>query len=468
MSDLSQGIGGFRFTKYQLDYLADGSPRIITNKARRIGMTEVAAFKRAQRAAGIVLLPGRPFERARPVPQNIFSAGKAQAKAALARVVKWLRVLEVAFGKQLIKDDGLEVVRMRSGVEVRAFSSSSRTFRGFEGDILLDEFAYVPKEREVWKAVSPAAGRNLRNPHGYQIEIISTPNGDDDLFHELCTHPKHAERFSRHEIGLPSAIADGFRVLSDEGVALTAEDIRIDVGDDDLYAQEYLCSFLASSQRYIPREVWEAACYDPERERPEGVDGGVFGGMDVAAGGHESVIVDLERTGDVLYQLATADRRRIVDWDAQEAWAAAGMTRRRRFAIDATGPGSQFGQRFEHRFEGVAEAVKFTLQSKEAIATGLKLALSRKKLRPLASDPDLMRDVLMIRRIVTEAGNVRYDAAQTQEGGAKRHADGAWALALAVYAAGGAAAEPVTRTRIAAPPSSGIAGPRARRGAMWR
>ncbi len=461
-------LGGFKFTGYQLAYLADTSPRVVVNKSRRIGFSEVACFKRACRFAGVSIIPGQPIRTFPPVPQNIFSASKPQAIALLERVVRWVRVLELMFGGRLSiipsEDAGREIVRGRRGISMQAFSTNSRTSRGGEGDALLDEFANVMRQEEVWKAVKPLADRTLKSPRGYQIDVISTPLGDDNLFYRFCEDPRFADQWSRHTVDINRAIAEGFAVTNDDGQPVTADDLRRETVDESLFAQEYLCSFMASSQRYIDRETWEAACYGADTDQPEGRGSGIFGGMDIGAGGHESVIVDLERNGDTLWQLAEADRRRERDWDAQERWVADGMKRRSRFAVDASGIGDQFGQRLEATFPGVAESVKFTLQSKEELATGLKLALARKKLRPMADDTRLMRDVLSLRRTITAVGNVRYDADETKHA----HADGAWALALAVYAAGGATREPYKGAKAKVREPSGIAGPRHKRGDVLR
>lgn len=463
-------IGGFKFTGYQLAYLADPSPRIVVNKSRRIGFSEAACFKRACRAAGVVIRPGEPIRKVAPVPQNIFSASKPQAIALLERVVRWVRVIEMMFGGagSIIVGDGREIVRLRDAVAMRAFSTNSRTSVSFEGDVLLDEFANVTRPDALWAAVKPLADRTLKSPHGYQIDVISTPLGDDNLFYRFCRDDKFKDQWSRHEVDIHRAIREGFTVLNDDGTPTTAEDLRRETVDEALFAQEYECSFLASSQRYIPAALYDACVWDPETHEIKGDHGSTFGGMDLAAGGHESVIIDLDERGDVLYQLTEADRKRETDWDAQEAWVAEGMPRRRRLAVDSTSIGDQFGQRLANKYSGQVEAVKFTLQTKETLATGLRLKLERRKLRPLATDGKLRRDVLSLRRTITDAGNVRYDAPQRQESGRKTHADGAWALALAVYAEGGAAAEPMTHASPTKARRSDIAGPRHRRGDVLR
>lgn len=456
-----------KWTRYQLRYLADRATRKIVNKSRRIGFSEAVCFESACRAAGVEMLPGLPVRIVTPVPQNIFSASKPQAIDLLARVVRHLRVLEIGMGR-IIAEEGKEIVRLRSGIMLRAFSTNARSARGGEGDVVLDEFANVMRQEDVWRAVKPLADRTLRNPNGYHVRIISTPLGDDNLFYRLCEGPAEMRSgWSYHKVDIHSAIADGFEVRNDDGSVVTADDLRAESADPDLFAQEYECNFMASSARYIARDIWDAACYDDSDHAamPRGLGAGIFAGMDVGAGGHESVIVDLERNSNgALWQIAHADRRREPDWSAQEEWVSQGMQRRQRIAVDASGIGAQFGQRLEHRFPGQAESVKFTLQSKEQLATGLKLGLSRKVVRPMASDVRLMRDVLAVKRVITDVGNVRYDA----EAKKHSHADGAWALALAVYAGGGAAREATLATRLATPDASGITGPRYRRGEAFR
>jgi phage FluMu gp28-like protein len=470
-----------RLQPFQVRWLADTSPFKVMNKARRLGASEVACLERALRGSGIEMLPGQapriydpknvsPNLRnldLSPVPQNIFSASATQAKDLLARCQPHVFVANEIRGGGLIRDFGKEVVTLNVAgeiIQMRAFSSNSATARSFFGDVLLDEYAHVMRAAKLMAAVKAIAGGTKRRPHGYRLAVVSTPLGDDNEFFEICEgKAAKDEGWSYHKVTIHDAMRDGFVVLDPRTMKpITVEQLRAQYGD--AFSQEFECDFVAASQRYIERTLWEAATYDDESDQPEGRGSGVFGGMDIGAGGHESVIVDLERNGDTLWQLAEADRRRERDWDAQERWVADGMKRRSRFAVDASGIGDQFGQRLEQTYPGLAESVKFTLQSKEELATGLKLALARKKLRPMAEDTRLMRDVLSLRRTITAVGNVRYDADETK----RAHADGAWALALAVYAAGGATREPYRGAKAKTREPSGIAGPRHKRGEALR
>src|SRR5439155_870801 len=62
------------------------------------------------------------------------------------------------------------------------------------------------------------------------------------------------------------------------------------------------------------------------------------------------------------------------------------MRQLRRACLDATGMGIQLAERARERFEWKVEPITFTVQTKEALATGLKMDLENRHLR-LVDDP---------------------------------------------------------------------------------
>jgi phage FluMu gp28-like protein len=103
-----------------------------------------------------------------------------------------------------------------------------------------------------------------------------------------------------------------------------------------------------------------------------------------------------------------------------------------RVAVDATGMGSFPAKAARRKWGPKLEPVTFTAKVKEDLATSLYQTLTDQTLWLPRDDNELRDDLCTIRRIVTTAGNVRFDAPRT----AKGHADSAWALMLADHARG--------------------------------
>lgn len=424
---------------YQKRWLADQSRQKLCLKSRRIGISEVASLECATRAMGINLTTG---DQHKPVPQIIVSASHPQAKKFLRRVRTHVQALGMAVDGFTITTDNAYTLGLPNGVEITAFSTNADTIRGEGGDVTLDEFASMPRPKQIWAAVRPIASPTLGNPQGYRIRIIGTPLGDDNMFYEFCRADKHKGRFSLHEISIYDAVKDGFPI--------DPEEEREEVGDDEMFAQEYELSFLSAAMRYIEAELYDSATYE-RGEAPAG-RATQYAGMDVARTKHNSAIVLANLLEATLWHTST-DARKGASWDEQEAWAdeyfKVGVAR---MSVDATSIGNQFAERMEKAFgKARVESVQFTAKVKEELFTGLKLALSTKRFRPLADDVDLRRDVLSMRRRVTDAANVLYDIPETKMG----HGDRGIAAALCVRAAGGQASKQWSESSLRSRPDDG-------------
>ena len=414
---------------YQLAWIADKSPQKAAAKARRIGFSEATALEIACNAVGLDLVRGELCEAC---DENIISASHSQAKDLLKKALVHVKALGLAAAGALVAGDNASVVRLANGREIRALSSNPRTIRGYSGNVTLDEFAHVPKQKDVWAAAGPIAKPTLGRRRGYQMRVISSPNGDGDVFHEIV-HGKRASKFSVHVVDVHTASQQGFPLsVQRDGVWVpgTVEDLREEIGDPDAFAQEYECSFLSASTRYISAELWDACSYHFS-DLPDG-PAILYGGMDVARHRDASAIVRAELKGETLWHRDT-EAERGMPWPQQAAWVDRLIEPCAKLAIDETGIGSQFAEELEARHMGRVERVTFTNMAKEELATGMKLALDRKRFRPRFDDVELRRDVLLLRREVTRLGNIRFDAPRTKSG----HADRAWAAGLCVYASGG-------------------------------
>ena len=82
------------------------------------------------------------------------------------------------------------------------------------------------------------------------------------------------------------------------------------------------------------------------------------------------------------------------------------------------------------KYGAIVEPVQFTAALKERLAPMVKQAFEERSIR-IPDNREVRADINSVKRFVTPAGNVRFDAEHTDRG----HADRFWALALVVNAA---------------------------------
>jgi phage FluMu gp28-like protein len=253
-----------RLYPYQRRWVEDDSRFKIACKARQIGFSFVAAWR----------VVDKRLEK--PGLTLWLSASERQALEGMEHVRRFCRELQVAAVHEENFVEGTLVkqqqVRFPNGSRIVALPANPDTVRGFAGDIVLDEFAFHRDAEAIWRAAFATATR------GYQIEIISTPNGARGKYYELAhaaglvdwesgrapgieqrstDEPKHGARstmrgvFSPHWVSLSLARAEGFVV--------DVEALRAAISDEDAWQQEYCCRFLTQAAHFIPPEMVVAA-----------------------------------------------------------------------------------------------------------------------------------------------------------------------------------------------------------------
>lgn len=425
------------FPAYQARWLADQARLKLWVASRRIGKTFAVSLEEACRAAGIAGIgtDATTYDPKAGVDQHVISASEDQAVAHVAEVGVHLDALSGLVGVRLVDGSPTRTrIALRNGRSVLAFAANPRTIRGSGGDVTIDEAGAVPFASKVWASAKPIADATLKDPRGYRVRLVGTPLGDDNLFSQLALTDAGAQ-WSRHWTTIHDAIADGFPA--------DAAQLRAELGDDEAFGQEYLCEFLSSSSRYLREDVLDACTYHAAELPDFGEPRVSWAGLDVARRHDLSALVEVVSgsggSTEELWSLAP-DVRRGLAWAAQANWIAPVAQRVHKLAIDATGVGQAFAEALEATHGSKIEQVVFTMPSKEGLVTGLRLALEQKRLR-IPADSELRRDLLSIRKRILPSGNTVFDAERTVTGS---HADRAWALALAVHAAGsGASRGPV-------------------------
>lgn len=309
-------------------------------------------------------------------------------------------------------------VAFPNGSRITALPANPDTARGFSANVILDEFAFHAKSREIWAALFPVISKT-----GLRLRVISTPNGKGNKFFELMTAEDSI--WSRHVVDIHEAVRQGL----DRDIAA----LRRGMADEDAWAQEYELQWLDEASAWLDYDLIGAAEH-PAAGLPGLYQGGpCFVGVDIAARRDLFVIWVLEAVGDVLWTREIVARRR-VSFAEQDQLLDEVMRRYRvvRVGMDQTGMGEKPVEDAKRRHgEARVEGVLFTPANRLDLASALKEALQDRRARIPAGDPVLRADLHAIKSQVGVTGQRRLVADSETDG----HADRFWAAALAVAAA---------------------------------
>jgi phage FluMu gp28-like protein len=421
-----------RFLPYQRAWIADDSRFKIGMFARQTGKTFTTGGECVDDCV-------RAWVEDRRVRWVILSRGERQAAEMMAEVIKpftaafygvyntLLRGGEPSFHEGEFRSPqaagpdavckALEV-RFPNGSRITALPANPDTARGFSANVILDEFAFHARSRDIWAALFPVISRT-----GLKLRVISTPNGKGNKFHELMT--AEGSVWSRHVVDIHEAVR--------QGLERDIDMLRRGMADEDAWAQEYELKWLDEASAWIDYDLI-AGCEHPEAGRPELYRGGLcFVGVDIAARNDLFVIWVLEQVGDVLWTREIIARRRI-SFAEQDRLLDEVMSRYRvvRVRIDQTGMGEKPVEDAQRRHGALrVEGVQFTAAAKLDMATALKEAMQDRRARIPAGDVALRADLHAIKAQVGITGTRRLVA----DGDSDGHADRFWAGALAVSAA---------------------------------
>lgn len=154
--------------------------------------------------------------------------------------------------------------------------------------------------------------------------------------------------------------------------------------------------------------------------------------MDIGARHDLFVIWVLEAVGDVLWTREVIARQRI-SFAEQDALLDAVFARYRviRCCMDQTGMGEKPVEDAQRRHGSRIEGVIFTGPMKQHLATVAKDAFEDRKVRIPKGNREIRDDLHKLQKVTSPTGAPRFIADRDSDG----HADRAWALFLALYAA---------------------------------
>ena len=340
------------------------------------------------------------------------------------------------------------VVEFPNGSRINCMSSNPRRFRSKGGDVCLDEFDWHDSPGEMLDAAMPVT------TWGFDISILTTRNGEGSEFDNLTKIAKQIRTgeldpkydpvlpWSYHYIPITVAVEQGLAEkiykldkIDPQARERFIKECRAKCRNEDAFNQEYMCTPSSAASTLIPYDLYQSCettdCLQLLVSHTESPHQYYLGG-DIGREKHLTKFWIVEKVADLLVT------RKVITlvkapYHTQFQVASDLLANRNilRASIDATGIGDMLVESLQDRFGSYrVEKIKFTAAIKEHLAS---LALSRfedKRVR-VPADRNIRESFHTVRKIITAAGNIRYDAAVTEQG----HADDFWAFCCSLEAA---------------------------------
>ncbi len=392
---------------YQRRWVEDRSPRKLWLASRQVGKSFALSLEAVSEALS------------HRCDNLLLSSSEQQSRELMRKVRMHVRAISEFVPGFCLEGERAEEVVFTNGSRVISLPANPDTVRGFSGNVYLDEFAFHADAPEIWRAIYPAVTR------GYKVSVCSTPNGRGNMFFDLWSQ-EQGSTFTRHRTDIHMAVKEGLEV--------DVSGLRGSVGDAETWAQEFECSFLDGATAFIPYGLIGQAEHEDAKTEQTGdmAKGEFYMGVDIGRTRDLTVMWLLERVGDVLWTRGVRQMRGAsFALQRDTLYTLLDEPGMRRAALDSTGIGAQLTEEAGSRYGSQVEPVHFTALTKEDMAVTLRRAFEDHTLR-IPSAPEIREDIHSVRRSVTSAGNLRFEAGRTKAG----HADRFWALALAVHAAG--------------------------------
>jgi len=387
---------------YQMEFIGDDTRWRIVNKSRQIGYSYTIAL---DAICGVLI---------RERNQLIVSASKANAEIILDYIREHLDNLG------LIAEEDKEGYIELGDKYIRVCSTNWRTARGFNGDVYFDEFAFIVRDKEIWRAMVPSVtavkGR---------VSVVSTPKSRIDKFWQIWDNKSN--KWSKHCVTIHQAVKEGFPV--------NIEELR-ELFDPEEFAQAYECIPLDTAESYIPYNIIEPCIYDPgsesylallnNREEYKGRRAFVYG-VDIGRSRDETAIVEAFKEDGIVWITGIKSWKKVSFREQKERLERMlEQEETQLMAIDKGGIGMNLHEDLAYKYPSKVRGVQFAPAVKERMAKKVRIMMEEKKMR-IPNDPMLISHILSIKRVANRTNNFSYEAESDEH-----HGDQFWAMALAL------------------------------------
>lgn len=391
------------FYDYQKEWLNDKSQFRIWLKARQIGASETVAYEAVVEA----------LKNKKDNNTNIISNMQSNAGKLLEKCKKYVQLYAKKYkndtGKTftLRKENSGELV-FPNGNYISSMASNPDNVRGRTGHVVLDEYAFHKEQGKIYSACLPMVSL------GYNLSIISTPLGAQDMFYEIFNNQDQYPDFSRHKTDIREALEMGCKQNIEAIEAnMTAED----------FEQEYMCKFVNDRDEFFTWDLLKHCYSDYNRDQAFEE---YYMGVDVGRSHDLTAIVIIGRKDGIFY-LRELETLKKVDFTKQfEICCKHFENYNPKYLYIDKGFNPQLAEDLEKKYH-TCKGIYFGGNTKSEMATNVKKLMEQGKFKVDATENELLKDIHSVKRKVN-GNSIQFDTPRDERG----HGDRFWALALAL------------------------------------
>lgn len=345
------------------------------------------------------------------------------------------------------------IATMPNGSRIIAMPSTPSALRGFEGDVVLDEFAMHPDAEKLYDAAQPLIMR------GGTLTVLSTPEGKENLFWQLVVDARAYAEGKRESAGkelipwvlieypLTKAVEEGLveeQINPGNEEQLTREEfidaVRRGCRTFAAYLQEYECQPSEGVGTWLSyatiHRCENELCPLPNTGLSEHYAGGpCYAGVDVGRTQDLTVIWIAELVGDVLWtrQVEVIHHAEVkggttIPNQVRLIFSLLSKVKLVRVGVDNNGIGVGLADGLEEKVGAYRlERVEFSNPNKEVMGVDLRECMEDGRLR-IPDHDSILNDFHKVKQLRTPTGKLRLDAVRDTD-----HADRFWAAAVVVH-----------------------------------
>lgn len=343
----------------------------------------------------------------------IVSVNQRSADELLRKVKQWALACKT-FSDLVDYSENASSVTFNNGSRVISLPASPASLRGWSGDVILDEFAIIENDEEIFQAVLPVITSKMTGKQK-TLTICSTPTSLDTQFSKIW-HTDDSQ-WSKHRYNIYECV--------EQGLQADPELLKEIVNDDLVFETEYLCKFASGSGTAFPTEWLNDIAYD---ELPPG--GKYYLGFDVARRNDFSAlvvcyskdkdlyVVDIIKLKDTQY----SEQLKIVEQLNNRYKFFAGYT-------DDVGIGNMIAEEIQKNVNAKIKGYSWNGNNKAILHDNLRTIIQNRNFYVNSELVDLVKnDFAKVRRYISSTGKISYSAPHSKDG----HSDVTSGIVLAL------------------------------------